>query len=307
MSQEQITQALDSLNQRLVDLETTNQNLAHQNQALLAAAANAPAPVLAPASAAKPPKLNPPTPFDGTASQYRTFMTQVTTVFAINPAGFNDDQIKIRYCYSFLCGRAANWATPILEAPERHVATMATWESFKTALRANYGPVDQVRNSSKALMKLQQTGTAVDYTAQFNVLAVDLEWNAAALMDRFEDGLSSKIKLAKVNYPAPATLHTLQTLAVTLDQLIRGVEDEIKGAAPRPAHHQPHVVPRLVNHQAPGPAANDAMDLDAMNAAPRPRAPLTAEEKGRRYRERLCMYCASPTHLRINCPIAPRP
>jgi hypothetical protein len=150
MSHEQITQALESLNQRLADLEATNRNLANRNQELVAAADYAPAPVV------KPPKLNPPASFDGTSSQYRTFITQVTTAFITNPNGIANDMMKIRYCYSYLSSRAADWATPILEAPDRHQETLATWESFKAALRSNYGPVDQVRNSSKALMKVLQ-------------------------------------------------------------------------------------------------------------------------------------------------------
>lgn len=311
MSQEHLTQAFESLNQRLSSLETTNQNLATRNQELAAQLAAAPPPpAQAQVSAPKPPKLNPPTPFDGKAANFRTFMTQLTTVFQIQAASFVDDQIKIMYCYSYLSGRASLWATPIIEEPQRHALIRASWEAFKAALATTFGPVDQATTSAAAIRNLTQRGSVVEYVAQFNILASDLTWNDEALTSQFRSGLSSDIKDLALSVDEPATLALWTVLAIRLDNRLTERRQERMAINPRASNprnpnapaHQPALAPR-----APVlPAANDRMDLDAMQAAGRPRGPLTEVERERRYRERLCLYCAGADHIRVNCPVAPR-
>ena len=82
--------------------------------------------------------------------------------------------------------------------------------------------------------------------------------------------------------------------------------------------------------QASAPAApalplGDSMDLSATRTAPRPaipatlapsgaagaprrsfrRGPLSVEERDRRFRQGLCMYCGEPGHMAMSCPARP--
>lgn len=305
------------LNQRMATMEKTNQRLAAQNEKLTVQIAQAPpqVPLAQVQVQAKPPKLNPPSPFDGTSTLYRHFVIQLTTMFNVNSQSFSSDALKILYCFSFLTGRAALWATPMIENPDRHPAIMATWNAFKTALGTTFGPVDQASTSAAALRALTQAGSVPHYVAEFNMLAADLTWNDEALTSQFRAGLSDEIKDLALSVAEPETLAEWSTLAIRLDNRLAERRRERLAKAPvdRKAPTNRGLFPRP--QQPPAPAhrpapvlappapANDAMDLDAMNAA-RPRGPLTQAEKDRRFRERLCLVCASPDHMRQYCPVA---
>ena len=85
--------------------------------AALALMATAPAPPHTPAPVpptpveprTRAPNLNPPKPFDGTRSQYKTFMTQLTLVFNSDPTQYPTESSKIIYATSYLSGTTGSW------------------------------------------------------------------------------------------------------------------------------------------------------------------------------------------------------
>ena len=61
------------------------------------------------------PKLNPPTPFDGTRAEYKSFIMQLNLIFNSDPArhtGTNADNAKIVYTASYLSLSAKEWFQP---------------------------------------------------------------------------------------------------------------------------------------------------------------------------------------------------
>ena len=82
----------------------------------LGAAAPAPAAPIAPTTQRdRAPKLNPPKLFDGTRSEYKSFIMQLNLIFNLDPdryTGTNADNAKIAYAASFLAGSAKEWFQP---------------------------------------------------------------------------------------------------------------------------------------------------------------------------------------------------
>ena len=92
--------------QRLYD----QNGLANGIRQRLAAAAPAPAAPTAPTTQRdRAPKLNPPKLFDGTRSEYESFIMQLNLIFNSDPdryTGTNADNAKIAYAASFITGSA---------------------------------------------------------------------------------------------------------------------------------------------------------------------------------------------------------
>ena len=78
--------------------------------------AAAPAPATAPTTQRDcAPKLNAPKLFDGTRSEYKSFIMQLKLIFNSDPdryTGANADKAKIAYSASFLAGSAKEWFQP---------------------------------------------------------------------------------------------------------------------------------------------------------------------------------------------------
>ena len=79
----------------------------------LGAAAPAPAAPIAPTTQRdRAPKLNPPKLFDGTRSEYKSFIMQLNLIFNSDPdryTGTNANNAKLAYAASFLAGSAKEW------------------------------------------------------------------------------------------------------------------------------------------------------------------------------------------------------
>ena len=111
-------------------------------------AASASAPVAVPMNTLtqrdRAPKLNPPKPFDGTRSDYKTFIMQLNLIFNSDPdryTGTNADNAKIAYSASYLSGSAKEWFQPHVNETTVTI-TLQTWASFVAALKAAFDDPD---------------------------------------------------------------------------------------------------------------------------------------------------------------------
>jgi hypothetical protein len=112
---------------------------------------------------------------------------------------------------------------------------------------------------------------------------------------RFYDGLSDEIKDRLMNMPEATTLTTLADQAIQAELRLHARRPHTAG------RRQPwSASPSPAAPMSPSPLTGDAMEIDHVR-----RAPLTADEKDRRRRENLCLYCGTAGHLVENCTARP--
>ena len=111
----------------------------------LGAAAPAPAAPIAPTTQKDcTSKLNPSKLFDGTRSEYKSFIMQLNLIFNSDPdryTGTNADNAKIAYAASFLAGSAKEWFQPHVDETTSAIS-FPTWTEFVAALHATFDDPD---------------------------------------------------------------------------------------------------------------------------------------------------------------------
>jgi hypothetical protein len=299
---------LTSINNRLATLEQSNTELNTANAALSQLLATATSTATATAAAASEttvhaysshePKIAPPTPFGGVAADLRPFLVQVELMFNVNSSRFTTEISKIYTVASYLTGKALAWMTPMLENPEIHQDRLKSWPLFKAALKATFGPVDQAATSANAIRNLKQGNRrVVDYAAEFQLLASDIDFNEPALMHLFKHGLADEIKTMLLNVDEPTTILDFIKISTRAD--LRLLEHRRDKAYSSKLYLAPPGLPAAP--AAPAARSSDAMELDAI--VRRPPGPLTAAERAHRTAKGLCMFCGAAGHLVPDCPL----
>ena len=125
----------------------------------LGAAAPAPTAPIAPTTQRdQAPKLNPPILFNGTRSEYKSFIIQLNLMFNSEPdryTGNNAENAKIAYAASFLSGSAKEWFQPHVNETTGAIA-FPTWTEFVAALRAAFEDLDAYQTAYNKISSLKQ-------------------------------------------------------------------------------------------------------------------------------------------------------
>ena len=110
---------------------------------------------------AKEPRATLPEKFNGTRSQFRGFMNQISLVFQLNPTRYESDATKVATVGTLLHGDALAWFNPLLENQSVHSETLNSWSLFKKSLTDTFGELDlETISASKIRTLLQGTQTA---------------------------------------------------------------------------------------------------------------------------------------------------
>lgn len=150
-----------------------------------------------------------------------------------------------------------------------------------------------------------------DYSIEFRVLAAGSGWNDSALQGVFLQGLSEQLKDELAVRNETASLDSLISLAVRLDNRLRERRRE-RSSQPSAI---PPFTPPAIHHVASHPPESSAFrqPLPALSrtpAGPEPmqlgRARLTPEERSRRMSSRECLYCGQKDHFIASCPQRPK-
>ena len=275
----------------------------------LAALAPAPAPgqqtgsATGPTPRRKAPKLNPPKPFDGTRSEYRSFMTQLTLIFKSDPDQFQDHETKIAYAASYLVGSAKEWFQPHINETTGDIA-FPTWAAFTAALKAAFDDPDAYQTAQRKIEALKQ-GQQQDcssYHAAFVPLATILNMDERTRISFFQRGLQNELRKA-LSYrdTLPDTFDAFVQMCIRIDNRIRAHRESnpirTQGGQFAPNTNN-NVIPSTSTGTHPGP-----MDLSAAGRnRSQKRGPITEAEKKRRRENHLCLYCGSPGHWASQCP-----
>ena len=184
--------------------------LANAIRQRLASSAAASVPTTTPTQRDHAPKLNPPKPFDGTRSEYKTFIMQLNLIFNSDPycyTGVNSDTAKIAYATSYLSGSAKEWFQPHVNETTGAIA-FPTWTNCVAALRAAFDDPDAYQTAYTKISSLKQERDCSSYHAAFVPLATTsakIFWRPNALIapQAFQRGSSESDppSLALTPYP----------------------------------------------------------------------------------------------------------
>ncbi|KAL0150908.1 hypothetical protein M9458_053827 [Cirrhinus mrigala] len=221
-------------------------------------------------------------PFDGTPTKCKGFLLQCSLFVTQQPHLYPTDESKIAFVCSLLCGRALEWATAVwrLDRP-----TFPSFAIFLQKFREVFQPSSEGGKAGEQIMTLRQgRRTAADYALSFRTLAAQSGWNDGPLKLHYRKGLHPDLQVELACRDENLSLEEYIDLSIRVDSIMRARKP---GRLPVPI---PQSSP---NTEAPP----EPMQLGATK--------LTLEERERRLRGNLCLYCGLAGHIRANCPTRP--
>ncbi|KAF8751797.1 Retrotransposon gag protein [Rhizoctonia solani] len=105
------------------------------------------------------------------------------------PTDVPNDQEVLSFLLMNMKDVAGAWAHPHLDQLGSHRALIQTVDKFKTEFLAAFGNPDATQAAERQITHLTQTGTCAEYITKFRTIAMDLDWNDAALRGQFARGL----------------------------------------------------------------------------------------------------------------------
>ncbi|KAF8748827.1 hypothetical protein RHS01_10503 [Rhizoctonia solani] len=140
----------------------------------------------------------------------------------LNLQMFPTNQEVLSFLLMNMKDTAGAWAHPHLDQLGSHRAIIQTVEGFKTEFLAAFGDPDATRAAERKITTLTQSGTCADYITKFRTLAMELDWNNAALRGQFARGLHWEVsRQIATRKHRPQTLLKLQNAALVIDNALR--------------------------------------------------------------------------------------
>ncbi|KAI2668804.1 Transposon Tf2-11 polyprotein [Labeo rohita] len=220
--------------------------------------------------------------FDGSPTKCKGFLLQCSLFVTQQPHLYPTDESKIAFVCSLLCGRALEWATAVwrLDRP-----TFPSFAIFLQKFKEVFQPSSEGGEPGEQIMTLRQgRRTAADYALSFRTLAAQSGWNDGPLKLHYRKGLHPDLQVELACRDENLSLEEYIDLSIRVDNIMRARKP---GRLPVPV---PQTSP---NTEAPP----EPMQLGATK--------LTLEERERRLRRNLCLYCGLAGHIRANCPTRP--
>jgi hypothetical protein len=267
---------------------------------------------------AQEPKVKDPETFHGKRESLNSFITECSLVFELQPSRFTEDRVKVSYMISLLRDTPLMAIRPLLSIVPRPLV-IDNYYLFVDYLQTNYGDPDERGTARRKLKALRQTGPASAYFAEFQQYIAILGWrDQDPIIDKAVEGLKPYLKdeIARAGHQ-PVTLTELIAFIVPLDNRLFERERERKNetrttttTVTSRSQNLPSGIPTSTTttiSSGPAPNNNVTRQFSPSNNYTRPsgnppRGPLSEEEKQRRRDHNLCLQCAAPGHIAVNCP-----
>ena len=289
---------LQTVEDSLGAIATSITDLAAQLQQVQLALVRPPQPQLAtppdppgpPGNLFREPRLPAPALYAGEPGTCRSFLSQCSLVFQLQPATFPSDQSRVAYVITLLAGRAREWGTAVWDS---NSPVCLSYQAFIGEMKKVFDRSVHGREAARVMLQIRQgKRSASDYAIDFRNLATTSGWNPDAQYDAFLYGLSEAIKDEVATRELPSTFDDLVELAIRVDKRLkqRAGEREFRPPPRSPASEAP--LPFL---PAPAyPSLPEPMQVD--------RTHLSPAERRRRRDTNSCMYCGKPGHYSAQCP-----
>jgi hypothetical protein len=255
----------------------------------------------------KEPKIGEPPTFDGKASEFHPFLQQAKLYIRMRHLTFQNDEIRVAYVLSRLRGGPSEWGQALLESDS---PLLYDYDAFLVKFSSIYENKERRAQLENRLARLKHTGSASAYSAEFSSLCEILRIDPDSRMGDFRLKLKEDVQKALALLPAPVTFDDLSARAVRIDNAqfsSRKFTDTHQNTSSKPPHQQQPSNSSSSRSQPsrPSPVSNYASNPPSSrfsasrSSAPRP--PLSDDEKERRKREKLCLYCGDPSHALSDC------
>ena len=164
-------------------------------------------------------KVKEPNTFDGSEPwKLNNFILLCNLYFRNNPS-YYDDEPKVIFALSFLCGTALEYFEPAILDSNETPPWMDNWSAFIRTLRTQFGPIDPTADAEDGIdnLKMQDNQRIVKYNVEFNRLVIRTSWDNSVLCHRYYSGLVEQIKDIMGQQGKPATLEAMKALAHSID------------------------------------------------------------------------------------------
>ncbi|TWW57368.1 Retrotransposon-derived protein PEG10 [Takifugu flavidus] len=242
--------------------------------------------------------------YSGEAGVCASFLLQCSLVFDLQPLAYPGDRAKIAFVVNLLSGRAAQWATAVLENQTPASSSIPEFTEFTELKRVFDHPVQSGEAASQILSLRQGSSSVVDYSIRFRILAARSGWNDAALRGVLTQGLAEALKDELAAQEESGDLETLISLAIWLDNHLRERHRQSNRGWPKRSSESASGrsgAPVESSTLAPSPPQED-VDGEPMQLG---RSRLSHAERRYRRSANLCLNCGQAGHFVADCPTQP--
>ena len=260
------------------------------------------------ASQPREPQVSMPEHFSGQPGRLRDFILAAQTIFDLQASRFQNDRTKILFVGTLLDGPPLFWFRALREErPEP--SQLQSFASFREALELSFGDPNIVASAQRRLRLFSQGNRPASvFASELRRIVRDTGFNDQALCEAFRLNLSSEVKDHLVFTEEPQTLQDLMHLAIKVDTRLFKRRSE-RSQERRHRLTFPESYPRALFLALPRASPPTAAPSSSSLMRPSPmeigsvgrRGPLTEDEKARRRRNNLCLYCGEPGHIAIAC------
>ncbi|QRW23078.1 Retrotransposable element Tf2 protein [Rhizoctonia solani] len=220
------------------------------------------------------------------------WLTRMLAWVCLNQRMFPTDQEVLSFLLMNMKDVAGAWAHPHLNQLGSHRALIQTVNKFRTEFLAAFGNLDATPAAKQQITHLTQTGTCAEYITKFRTIAMDLDWNNAALRGQFAQGLHWEVsRLIATQERRPTTLLKLQNVALVINNALR----EERASHP-PKGNKPGTSTTTPNRGAS--TGQQATKPGRLSSNPNF---VSKEEQNRRRAEGLCIKCRKAGHKFAEC------
>ncbi|MGL4933172.1 MAG: retropepsin-like aspartic protease, partial [Aeromonas sp.] len=222
-----------------------------------------------------------PATYSGEASTCSGFLLQCTLYFELHPHQFASERAKVSFIISLLAGRDLQWAEALWTSENPLINSSA---NFMGHFREVFSQATTEISVHDELLRLRQATSPInDFTLRFRTLAAVSGWNETALLATYRRGLNPLIRQHMAIYDDSVGLESFLQKATHVAQHLTACHMEASPAA--------------AASPEPTPPAPEPMITDAYH--------LSQFERTRRLTTGLCLYCGSPDHHLLTCPVRP--
>jgi hypothetical protein len=246
-----------------------------------------------------------PEAFDGKAANAETFWNTLENYYYLNDAVFQDESRKVAAALThFKLGTpAGDWARDRARAALNQTPIdYGTWRQFKDAFTAHFVPAESALEAGAMMHSLRQGSRPFqDWYQEWSTHANRAGVDATTKMYAFRRMLNQTLhqKILGIS-PAPTTLEQLVEKAREFDRLYHLYQSPAfrQGGGPnRPARARGVTIEE-----------DDTLSINLYQGEPgertggsTPRGPLSKDERDRRFRLKLCLYCGKQGHMMREC------
>lgn len=244
----------------------------------------------------------PPSPelFHGELDKCAGFLTQLTYFFRQQIHWYPGDGDKISFFVQLLRDRALQWAQAVLRShPD------ISYPEFLSKFKSVFDKGSEAAAAAQRLLNLKQGRRRMsDYSVDFWVLAEQTGWGQEALKSALLNNICDELKGELIMHDLPASLDSLMTLCIKLDDRLQARRD-LRGRA----FQEPRALlgpPAGEWRAKPSAAHSGELSEEGEQPMQLGRSRLTPAERQQRMVSGECLYCGRKGHFIATCPSRPK-